>query len=516
MTINAVDKTMRVGSGGVLEHIPSSDWQLDPGHYESAQIPMEIINPQEGLTTGTSARSYYYRTYPGLEWRVPISVLGGAWPFKYELVTGPTGMAIGETYGDTDYGILNWANPTAGSHSVSVTVTDQEGTTDTHTWTLTVTTDNTLFVDAVSGNDSSGDGSFGNPFQTFEGWYLSDWTDGTYNDHHVYYMTGTYYSGRYNGPLAGKMYMQNKPGVHIAYPGESPEWDFRGDGGAETDGGRMWIVDSGTRTDWFVRGIKLFNTCKQSDADWNQCFSINNGADRFVVSECQLGPQYDAGKTGSNPAYLMTRNSAQVVNNISFHNNTVVGLETHQVIETYQARKLVFEGNIFLDGIGVTQRGVYAKVSTAEVTVRNNVALDDSNVSALYIDSSSASGGIYDEMEACWNNVKHSGTSAYQTRIGISGTSSVQNIYIYRNTFTGGYIRHGDATGGGPVWYQNNVRQYDSYGPTGIRTDSGALYTVQGTETDLVANSGLVDGTTNLLTGANRTAYLGLKGHEVN
>ena len=47
----------------------------------AANYPLEIIQPQEGLNTN----SRYYKAYPGIEYKVPIGVFGGAFPFTYGL-----------------------------------------------------------------------------------------------------------------------------------------------------------------------------------------------------------------------------------------------------------------------------------------------------------------------------------------------------------------------------------------------------------------------------------------------
>ena len=46
----------------------------------AANYPLEITQPQEGLTT----HSRYYKAYPGIEYKVPIGVFGGLYPFAYE------------------------------------------------------------------------------------------------------------------------------------------------------------------------------------------------------------------------------------------------------------------------------------------------------------------------------------------------------------------------------------------------------------------------------------------------
>ena len=59
-------------------------------------------------------------------------------------------------------------------------------------------------------------------------------------------------------------------------------------------------------------------------------------------------------------------------------------------------------------------------------------------------------------------------------------------------------------------WFKSTSLDQTAY-LIGHSTDT----TGTGEETDVVGTSGIVDATTNLLTGASRTTYLGLKGHEV-
>jgi hypothetical protein len=59
-------------------------------------------------------------------WSIPIVVQGGAWPFEYAILDAPTGVTIGQHYGDSGYGVLSWATPTVGSHSVTVRIRTQD------------------------------------------------------------------------------------------------------------------------------------------------------------------------------------------------------------------------------------------------------------------------------------------------------------------------------------------------------------------------------------------------------
>src|SRR5689334_21125847 len=79
----------------------------------AANYPLQIIQPQPNLTT----HSRFYKAYPGILYRVPVSVLGGAYPFTYSLTTAPSGMTI-----DAATGIISWPNPTTSGSPHSVTV----------------------------------------------------------------------------------------------------------------------------------------------------------------------------------------------------------------------------------------------------------------------------------------------------------------------------------------------------------------------------------------------------------
>lgn len=112
------------------------------------KFPLEIIYPLPagstfGATVDTNNRCG--RAYPGLSWSINIAAIGGVFPYLYEKVNGPADLTVGAFTG-----LVTWANPTTtGSpHSVTVRVTDTKGTSVTTTWSITVTTSNTFFVDS--------------------------------------------------------------------------------------------------------------------------------------------------------------------------------------------------------------------------------------------------------------------------------------------------------------------------------------------------------------------------------
>lgn len=465
------------GSGGI--------WQLASGHYETAKIAMEIIAPRAGLTTANR----YYKAYPGLLYRVPVSVLGGSWPFRYELTAAPSGMAIGETYGSANYGIITWTNPvTSGSpHTVTVRVTDQAGTVATVTYTITVTTTGFLFLDAVDGNDAN-PGTLASPKQTINGWYIAR-TDTTYQGYTVYYRTGTYRIDAADGGDVEWLacFANRKPDVHLGYPGETAIID------ATTYG--FCFSNSVAPTFCNLRGANV-GPAPGGGSNWVWW----DAAPDALMFENYIEATTGAGVVGSNASIFMSRNGDSSANYCSIINNTFAGLDAHDAFLGYDAYRGVFSGNTFANNDGP---GCYLKNNNRYWSVRNNVGLNSSNTAELcQIDT-------YDtatDIEICWNNYRTSGHG-----IGTNQSGALGTIYDYRNTWNvGSNATENNASG---TWNATrNVVLYDS-GTQGYSVSSSGV-TINRTEL-LAATTGLITEATGLLTGTDRTNYLGIRGHEV-
>lgn len=489
------------------------DWQLAEGHFEPSYGTMEIIAPRAGLSTA----SRYYKAYPGLLYRVPVAVLYGAWPFKYELTTAPEGMTIGSVLGDDDYGIINWANPTtSGSpHSVTVKVTDQEGTEVTVSWTITVTTSGFIFVDAVNGHASAanggspaGDGTIENPFLTMNDWYAGS-TGGTgsgtknnttYREYFVYYREGTYETGTMFSesgdwgqrvPCVGN----NKPKVHMAYPGESVTMDVAA---AEL----IFYGDNGMGV-WF-QGMKPINIGEESQYHW---FSWDAGMDNIVIFENTLP---DAVGVGSrNSAFWMCRaNGVQRSTYQAYVNNIFEGANSqHMLFELYGSNKVVFEGGSVSNNRGGGS-GAYFKDEATSFIVRNVHGLTGNTAPLVRVDNYSSNGAVLGVI--CHCNYKTSGNGIL---LGTTNGVDIGSIVEYRNTWQVSRMQVSGPDDGSIASTRSVIIHSGSY-TDGWDVSGGFEGSFNKTQL-LTGTSGIVDSSTGLLTGDDRTTYLGIRGHEI-
>ncbi len=144
-------------------------WGLDSGHYQGYLDPV-AVHPRPDSETSQYARHRINAV--GQKYRIPVVVGHGAWPFKYELLSAPSGATIGQTLtlsgnslvAGADYGVVEWLNPAAGTHSFTVLVVDQNGVKTALSWTLVVADSNWVYLDPANG--VNGTGTLASPFNT--------------------------------------------------------------------------------------------------------------------------------------------------------------------------------------------------------------------------------------------------------------------------------------------------------------------------------------------------------------
>jgi len=223
---------------GTVPIVIPTGWQLPATNYVTEQVPIELIYPRPDAET--AAWTKHRRHHPSTPYFCPVGCAFGSWPFYFEAINLPAGATINSfltVSGDKlvagpDYGVVRWATPIAGTYPMHIRVHQQGSGTrvDVH-WTLEVTETGTIFIDSVSGNDTTGTGTFALPFKTIEAWWLGDETDVTYSEYQVCYRAGTHVVAADNtttGITGGNWQMNgtDKPLIHYGHADEAVVWDM--------------------------------------------------------------------------------------------------------------------------------------------------------------------------------------------------------------------------------------------------------------------------------------------------
>jgi hypothetical protein len=499
---------MRSGSGGGGGGGGGDffDFPLPSANYEPSVITQEIIAPRTGLASWYR----YYKAYPGVLYEVPISVLGGAAPHYFELLQAPPGMTIGNylrrdylTNGPQAYGLIQWSNPTtSGSpHTIEVRVTDQVGTQTSVTWSLTVTTSGFIFLDRVNGNRSSanggtGTGTIGNPFLDIRDWYAgatggtgsSTKNDTTYQGYIVYYRGGGTYS-------LNDAYLENggtrltctsaKPAVHLGYPGETASIAF---------GPAQWNCEN----EPIYLGELSFTDLSNGKAQ-----NFRSAQNNFVAFKINCDAPITPGATGSNGSIFFAVESGSEKLYHTLTRSEFAGADGIDLLLAYGSSKWVIDWNTVIGAItGGNCHGIYLKDANRNVSARFNRAEHPSNNTHLFRIDGYNNDFNSDNFDLIFNSAK---STADCVQWGNNGTS-VGTTAERRNTWNGGNPAR-LASNAGTLNSARNVIRYVTSPLT-----AGAM-TVNTTD-NLQATSGLID-SSNLLTGADRTNYLGIRGHEI-
>lgn len=468
-----------------------SSWLLAEGHFIPAKRDPILVYPRPDAETNVDAK--HRRHYPNIPYRIPVGVSFGAWPFYYELTSAPTGMTIGNQYGDENYGVIYWETPVAGTYSISGTVTTQDLQIVNFSFQLVVNTTKAIFIDPVSGSNSN-DGSFASPFQTNAAWHLQDTNNNTYSGYHVYYFGGNH---SFNGQDANSGNIQitsDKPRALYGIPGETVNLDC-------STGKFLGNIP----TDFTVSGIKHLNADQAVD-DAHFYWVNGSAVRRLAIHFCEFN-NIDPGAVGDdNNGCIFVSNTTTRKSYFYYGHNHFedTGSSTNGVslFDHYATDYTLFESNTMTNCRG--NYGAWAKNTNDFVCFRNNYGTDLSSGNGAIIM------GFYDQLpnavgEACWNTILMNNSSnraiSLDHRANLNGWK-----YAYRNTIIGNISNRevGDPIG-------------DRLAENNIVVSSLASPIANWDSVDNVTYSEInnpLDGD-GLLTGAARTAYLGTHGAEI-
>lgn len=393
------------------------------GDYIEAKMPMTVVHPRPDSETPSYAR--HRKAYPDgtAEYRIPVSVQGGAYPHIYSLEQGPEGMTIGETHNADDYGVVTWTPDSAGGpYDVEVKITDQEGSTVTATWTVRATTDGFIFLDTTQ--ETSGDGTKESPFNDFADIHLNSDKDDTYYDKIVYVREGTHMVNGQRDNNNFRFDRDKKPETWIGYTGEDVILDF-----SET---KMIVADA---DDFFVGNL----TCKSARTDVKNAhfFWVMSGSRyRHTWFEVDFEDISRGTKGNDNPACIFFNNPhSHMREYFTLWGCTQENYDS-PIIDIYATKYGVVDNNRL--GVSSTARqGIFLKSDDQNWSVRRNEAsLSDYPEGAINT-MMQAQSFTNDKIEICYNLIE-SGDGIRWNWWTSEGENNNPSIYVYRNTIIGG------------------------------------------------------------------------------
>ena len=386
--------------------LPSVSEAID---YQTLRMARPVASTSSGAT-GLHSSNRVYRAYTGIPYEIHADAVGGKWPYTYSLSGAPAGMTISAgpctDIGPTGCtaGTITWPSPTTGTTgSITVTITDALGTQVTGTWSIvvntTVSAGNFCFIDAVSGNDTTGSGTLAAPWQTLG----KAWTScgaGSF----LYIRAGNYTTTGMNdteNTMVSSGYRKKvsinentRPVIWMPYPGDAqPVIDFGATGSNQV---QMFEATGNTQNAW-IDGLKFTNVqcigfkfSRAGSEPFGVLFrknwfaALQDGYSEGNCSFVMLGAQYNSDTL--HPSYYDT-----------FQNNTfedvhgdggaadpegtppggdVSALDQAVALKTYSTRYLLIENNAFLTS-AVEGAMIETKTENGDMTVRANTFASD-------------------------------------------------------------------------------------------------------------------------------------------
>lgn len=509
-----------------------SSWQLASGHWTPQKTALYAVYPRPNSETSSYARhrKAYYDGTNSIQYRVPVGVKGGAYPYHFELLDGPPGMTIGadipsnwQTAGPGDYGVITWT-PTAAISSgtpatVTVRVTDQAGATLSLTWTLHTSsaTADFLFLDATGGNNANA-GTYASPKQTILGVFGST-RGGTSNPNATIYFktSGTYTLAGQTG-RTDVLFQQNaSPMALVGLPGVSAAINFNA----------AYLTTSGAADDIFLQNLTWDGGIAASEDYRN--FWGGGVFQRLTVDDIRITNPVNGSTSDGNISAFYTDSVATQRQHFYWRKCSEGATGTRRA-GTVQANSLfhlfmVCDSLAEFNRITTNSGAMFLKESTQRWTRRCNyidVGAWDDIALGTYCQVSSA-GGTNTHIEDCYNTI--TGTSSLATlqynNIYNDQGPDVGPHWCYRNTLYRIRLFPRNAlTGHGPYAYEDNVvvntsgSAFEFQGATASYT-VGSANSGTGVECHGITSAGIIDTATLALTGAYRTSYLGTRGAEI-
>lgn len=481
---------------GIIVRSASASWLLDSTHSIASDITMEITHPRADASS--QAYEAHRQWANGLEWSYPVIVLGGRYPFRFVLNTAPSGMTLGQYYGDTDYGVLRWTNPTEGSHTVTLTVYDQDQTSVSVTFTLEVrdreSTTYFMFLNTATGNNSTGTGAYSSPKQTLVGAYGANSADSTHANKTVFIdgsvnlggVSGLTYAGSQSQKLD---WNNNKPKVIAKWPGAST---------ATFAGNAAYFELSATNGGVCFHSMRFQDpTCPDAGpTDYTKRFAAgtDNSMQNMLVYNCRLvGTGTDPGPS-SNPACFFQRSGTTGLR-FALSHDTFDDCDQVAWLLCYGGQDGVIQENVVLNGqtgpSGVTAIYFKGDPTIQRWSIRRNQSTGTDVMGPLVKVDYLADAVTRDYIEVSYNTWYSAGSNPFAMGFLVGETDGNYGTHIrsFRNSWRVNY-NSVQITTAGTISFINDAIQHDGTKTDGIEITTPARVT----KTNLIAaTSGVFD-----------------------
>lgn len=417
--------------------VMAATWQLPTGYFVPAKMPMTVVFPRPDAETNTWARQRLAYADGSVQYRIPISIQGGAYPFHFDLISGPTGMTIGQDITDTDYGIVTWTpatsdiSPTA--YNVTVKVTDQDLNTTNVTWSVTATTSGFVFVDPNAA--TNGNGTKANPFNTAASLFVTKGNTSPYFGSIIYFRSGTtnisgpdYNSGTGNAITCRT---GQNPCVWLGYPGEKAVLDFSN---------AQVAVDN--QDDVFIGGLNFKNANSAVPNSRFFLFSTYGAENRITFFEDNFDT-ISLGSVGNdNPSAITIYEPTSLRNYFTLVGCTYINYSA-PMLHVYAVKYGVIENNtIYAGNTSSVGQGFMLKSDVQNFSVRHNTSVSQTFTSGAIETYLQAGNFPNDNIEISYNLLIDPSTNSNNHILNYNWTSSQgvninPKIYIYRNTLIG-------------------------------------------------------------------------------
>jgi hypothetical protein len=379
------------------------------------------------------------------------------YPYDFKLSNAPEGMTVSSN------GTIVWPNPQKNSGIITLTVTDQEGNTDTAKWSINVSKEKFIFVDSKA--STNGNGTLNNPFSSMLD-FLKE-TEKTGQDRHItYFRAGDYNLEDWKTSSNLGMDLGSNPSTLIAYPGEEVNMIGVPEGANHTGWTPIYSNDPIYFDNINLSGFSQYGIKLWSDVDYN------------TIRRCNFSDLEVTNDQNNNQGFIIIYRSGGY--DTIFSEYTVIqdnifsdwagGSAIGSLYDTVNA---LIEDNYIHNpkkhdlSYRVSTVGIAPKSQCNNMTIRGNKVLMDignplgSSWNAIFYNTKNT--------EVCFNyfhknpntnerGIVHTWNSAGDDR---QEDESQRYLHYYRNTVVGDikfkYVDGKDCTWFGPFNLSNNV-----------------------------------------------------------